>query len=120
MNCMRCGREVTSGNVFCEDCLTEAGKYPVNPDTPVHLPRRVEAAAAKKQPKKKVLTPEEQVKLLKPRLKWLALWSVIATLAAMLLAYPAILYLKEDHFDIGQNYKSFTTAATDPTEITTP
>ena len=120
MNCMRCGREVTAGNVFCEDCLAEAGKYPVNSDTPVYLPRRVENNAAKKQPKKRVLTSEEQLKIIKPRFRWLMVWSVIATLVAALLAYPALLYMMEDHFEIGQNYKSFTTAATEPTELTTP
>jgi hypothetical protein len=38
MNCIRCGREIEEPNVFCEECLQEMEKQPVNPGTPIQLP----------------------------------------------------------------------------------
>ena len=40
MSCMKCGKEVSEGQVFCEECLTEMERYPVKPGTPVLLPHR--------------------------------------------------------------------------------
>lgn len=33
MNCLKCGREIEEGQVFCNDCLVQMAKYPVKPGT---------------------------------------------------------------------------------------
>ena len=106
MNCMKCGREIRSGEVFCEDCLLGMGRYPVNPNTPVILPKREVQVVAKKPVRKKVVSPEIQIAILKHRVRLLSVLLVAVSLLAALLVYPAVKYLMEDHFLPGQNYKS--------------
>ena len=48
MHCMKCGRDLEPGQVFCEECQAEMKKYPVKPGTVVQLPRRREEAPNKK------------------------------------------------------------------------
>ena len=117
MNCMRCGRETAPGQVFCEECRSVMDKYPVNPDTPVHLPRQRENSVHKKPVKKKTVSYDEQIRTLKKQLRFFVIWSLISTALALALAYPAFQYLMEDHFKPGQNYTAIT-----PTETaeTTP
>ena len=62
MQCMKCGRDVESGEVFCELCLEEMQKYPVRPGTAVVIPHRPERVQLKR-PVKKQLTHEEQLDL---------------------------------------------------------
>lgn len=38
LNCLKCGREIEEGQVFCNDCLVQMAKYPVKPGTAVQLP----------------------------------------------------------------------------------
>ena len=94
--CIKCGKETQEGHVFCEDCLAVMDAYPVKPDAAIHLPNRQEAAPKKAVPRKRVLTPEEQVERLKKanrRLRWyflLLLLLFAASLAAVAyLAYRA-------------------------------
>ena len=106
MNCMKCGTEILTEQVFCEECLADMARHPVNPNTPVVLPRRSAAPVSKKVVRKKTLSPEQQIHLLKHRIRLLAVLLCAVTLLASLLAYPAVKYLMEDHFLPGQNYKS--------------
>ena len=59
MHCMKCGREIDEGHVFCPDCLTTMERYPVKPGTAVHIPVRKDPPR-KTALRKKPLTPEEQ------------------------------------------------------------
>lgn len=47
LNCLKCGREIEEGQVFCNDCLVQMAKYPVKPGTAVQLPSRGSAARFK-------------------------------------------------------------------------
>jgi len=110
MNCMKCGRETPSEQVFCEDCLLEMEKYPVKPGTVVLLPRRRDSSAAKKTAKRRVISLEEQVKLLKKRAKNLTIaLAVCLLLLAAGIAYMAD-HLSKTHFKPGQNYTSVSTS----------
>ena len=40
MSCLRCGRETSENQVFCQSCLTVMESQPVKPDTPIQLPNR--------------------------------------------------------------------------------
>lgn len=106
MFCMKCGREIEEGQVFCVDCLRQMAKYPVKPGTAVLLPKRRESVAARRPvSRRKTLTPEEQIRKLRKGLRVMViLWLVTFLLFAASL-YPAISYiLEDDHFLPGQNY----------------
>ena len=114
MNCMKCGREVSEDNVFCADCLLEMEKYPVEPGTVVLLPRRRESSIPKKQVKRHSPAPEEQIASLRKRLLILTLL-LIACIAAIVLMFELTMhYIKDEHFEIGQNYSSVSPASVTP------
>lgn len=48
MNCIRCGRETEEDQVFCSACLKDMERHPVNPGTPIQLPKRTKRVAAKR------------------------------------------------------------------------
>lgn len=115
MNCMKCGREIEEGQVFCVECLEVMARYPVKPGTAVVLPKqRKEAPVLKRAPiRRKILTPEERIVKLRKSLRgWVIAWVVTFLLLCAAL-YPAILYLKEEnHFHLGQNYSVITPTET--------
>lgn len=74
VNCLKCGREIEEGQVFCNDCLVQMAKYPVKPGTAVQLPSRGSAAVSKKVHSRRRgrTAPEEQLKALKKRIRILS------------------------------------------------
>ena len=118
MICMKCGREIPEQQTFCDLCLAEMSRYPVNPNTPVILPRRSAVPYIKKAPRKKTVPLESQILALKHRIRVLTVLLVAMTLLAGLLVYPAVKYMMEDHFLPGQNYTSIVskTSETETTE----
>ena len=81
MKCMRCGTAITSKAVFCEKCLEDMKRHPVDPSTPIQLPQRQEAPPAKNH-YKKTRKPEEIVSLQRGVILWLVL--IILALALSL------------------------------------
>ena len=66
MNCMKCGREIALGQVFCKDCLADMATYPIKPDAPVNLPpQTVSTPSRRSKPARKTRKPEEQVMILR-------------------------------------------------------
>ena len=118
MICMKCGRETEPEQAFCKDCLLDMNKYPVNPDVHVHIPVRSQAGAARKSsPRRRSLTPEEQIRRLKKRL-WI-LSGILAVTVALLCAmiYPTVnYYARQYYLRPGQNYSTFTSETAAPTE----
>lgn len=111
MYCMKCGREVDEGQVFCLECQLEMEKYPVRPGTVVLLPKRTENSFVKKVPVKRRSGPthEEQIRSLKKRLRVMTiLWMVTLALLAVLIYPAAKVLLEEQHFRPGQNYNTIT------------
>lgn len=106
MNCMKCGREIEEGQVFCIDCLKDMANYPVRPGTAVHLPKRPAYSPMRRtMPKRKVRSQEEIIRRLRLRNRWLSLALTVAILLAILLAFPAVqFFLSVEHYDLGQNY----------------
>ena len=106
MGCMKCGRDLEPGQVFCQDCLADMAKYPVKPGTVVTLPRRQEETV-KRAPRKKTLPLDEQVRRLRKRNRNLLL---IVVVLALLLGIVSFFFvreiLEEDHYRPGQNYSS--------------
>lgn len=116
MNCLKCGRETPSEQVFCHDCLLEMEKHPVKPGTVVLLPRQRDTAAQKKAQKRRTIPLEEQVKVLKRRVRILTAAALLFAVLMLLFAFPAIEHLMEGRFKKGQNYKAVTTTTTEPLE----
>lgn len=116
--CMRCGRELSSGQVFCQECQEEMEKYPVKPGVVVQLPRR-QTYQPKPAPRRRGLTPEEQVKKLKRQVKqlWISLAAALVAAAALgWVLVGDILEKDEVKWLPGQNYSAETTQQTDGAE----
>lgn len=122
MNCMKCGREIASEQVFCQNCLLDMEKYPVKPGTAVQLPKPREPSAARKAPKRRTLSTDDQLKSLRRRVRILTALLLLCLALIGVLAYPTAKYLQEDHFLPGQNYSSIvpTTPSTGTSSEPTP
>ncbi len=112
MNCMRCGRETTGQQVFCDSCLADMVRHPVKPDVAVYLPVRKPSEPQRKQNRhrKKELSAEELVPILRKRIRFLIVTVVI--LVMMLGAAAAGVWLANNPNtetkipNIGQNYQT--------------
>ncbi len=121
MQCMKCGRDLQPGQVFCDECLAEMEKYPVKPGTVVLLPRYQRPNIQPKKTVKRGVPLEEQLRKAKNRnrlLGWLLTASI--TVAVGLGCLAAALYIEYDgKFLPGQNYSVISTDSTsEPTEST--
>lgn len=106
MNCLKCGRETDEKQVFCEQCLQEAEKYPVKPGTTIYIPSapvRPEEKKVSRTPR--IIPPEEQIHRLRRTLKAL-LWVLSALLIAFVLTTMMLIHLinQRDKAPIGQNF----------------
>ena len=117
MNCLKCGREIVSEQVFCDACLVSMAKHPVDPGTPVQIPKR-QNTPVRTVPKKRNVPLEEQLRDAKKRARTAVILALIGWALAIAMAYPAVNYLTEDHFAPGQNYTS--TASQAGKTATTP
>lgn len=122
MNCLRCGRETDDKQVFCVQCLADMARYPVRPDTPVHLPLRKAVSPQRKNSRhqRKDGSPEEMLILLQRRIR--VLWATVIILFMMLSAAAiGVLVARQQGLpliipNIGQNYQT----ADDSTVSTAP
>ena len=115
MNCLKCGRETQNESVFCQECLLDMEKYPVRPGTVVQLPRRREVSVIKKTPKRHVLSTEEQLKYLHKCILILSVLLAVCIAAIALMFKPTMHYVRDEHFEIGQNYSSVIASASPTT-----
>jgi len=109
MYCMKCGKEISEKQAFCDSCLAVMEQFPVKPETHVLLPSRDIPAAVKKPPvKKKVLSLEERLVRTKKIIRWLS----IALAAAVFALFLSVSLLVEtiapetQSGAIGQNYNT--------------
>lgn len=116
MNCLKCGREIEEGQVFCNDCLVQMAKYPVKPRTAVQLPSRGSAAVSKKvhSRRRSKTVPEEQLKALKKRIRILSVLLSVCVVLLIVLSVVTLRYMSANRLLPGQNYSAVTaTAATE-------
>lgn len=108
MNCMRCGRDIEDGQVFCAQCLEVMKKSPVNPGTAIRIPHRPDPQL-RRTVRRKQVSEEEQIRILKKRLRIMA-WLFAVTLAALIaLSIPTVIHFTQQHNVLpGQNYSSAT------------
>ena len=90
MNCMKCGREVEDGQVFCPECLELMAQEPINISVPVHLPQQPPKRNNLRRP---VIHLEEEVQRLETASDRMRIWIILLTMASLLLTMA--LYHKE-------------------------
>lgn len=105
MGCMRCGRKTEEDQAFCSGCLQSMDRYPVDPDTVVQLPRRKNTPSPRKVSRRRALSPEERIAVLRRRTRRLAIALTVLVLAFVLLAIPTVRFLIGTRYRPGQNYK---------------
>ena len=111
MNCMKCGRETLSDQVFCPHCLEEMAKNPIRPDVIINLPSRPDASQKRAAPRKRVRTPEEQIQHLKKSNRCLIIALCLMTLLAGILVSISIDFFRQLDVQrfLGQNYSTVET-----------
>lgn len=109
MNCMRCNRDIEDGQVFCAQCLEVMKNSPVNPGTAIRIPRRPDPQP-RRAVRRKTLSEEEQIRILKKRLRILTwLFAIVLTLLIALSIFTVIHFTQEHNVRLpGQNYSSAT------------
>lgn len=100
MNCMKCGKETTQSQVFCDRCLEVMAQYPVDPATAFQLPQRKDLPADKKALRVKELSPKEALRRqrkLTRRLR-IALLAACALVVLLLVTLILVLYTQTEFF----------------------
>ena len=94
MACMKCGKELGSSQVFCDECLENMKQNPVKTNEVVRLPQRSSQPVAKKRNRRKryFWDAEERIEVLRLRLRWLVVAFVI-TLLCLLISLGVILWI---------------------------
>lgn len=109
MQCMKCGREIPAGQVFCEECLAEMEAYPVKPGTVVTLPpRTVQPSTRKSMFHRSPSSLEERVKRQGKTIRVLS-WLLTLTTALGIAAGALVISLLHEETDTvlpGQNYSA--------------
>ena len=115
MQCMKCGRDLEPGQVFCDACREVMARYPVKPGVVVQLPNRNQQTVKKQIIRHRpALSAEEQVTALKKTVRWQALSIVLLLAAAIGLGWLSVKLYTEGEKKVlpGQNYYSVTTPGT--------
>lgn len=101
MGCMKCGKETTDGQVFCDSCLEVMEKYPVKPDTVVQLPPPRILSNDKKNARKKELSPKELLRRQKKLLQHYryTTWALAVLFTVTLATLIFVLYASTSFFD---------------------
>ena len=110
MGCIKCGRDIPEGQVFCDSCLEVMAKYPVKAETAVQLPRKKEMPAVKKAytKRRQPPAPEEQIRTLRRWVRRFAILWLVTLLLLIAALYPALKYFFGDSLLLpGQNYSTF-------------
>ena len=109
MNCMKCGRELEAGEAFCPVCQERMKQRPVKPGIAVLLPHREDPRNAKKQPpRKRMISPDEQISLLKKHNRRLAYLLIVCIVIIAMLGVISGHVVKQLGIQklLGQNYST--------------
>ena len=110
MNCMKCGRELKEGQVFCDICLEGMENEPIKINTPVLIPAQPKEAPVHRRP---ILNPEEEVKRLEKINQNLILFLILTSVATILFALGLFHQEVLDVVDnLGRNYNVVETVTT--------
>ena len=113
MGCLKCGRDVQEGQIFCDLCLETMARFPVKSGTPVLLPKPREAGPPRKSSRLKLPpSPEEQVKRLRRRCRWFASIMTLLLALCIVLGLFCIRLTQDARKPLrGQNYSAMETSS---------
>ena len=106
---MKCGKEISEKQAFCDSCLETMKRFPVRSDTRVLLPSRPAPDTAKKTPvRKKALSSEERLVKARKAIQWLSVALAISVIALFLSVSLLIdtVGSEDPNRVIGQNYST--------------
>ena len=94
MSCMKCGQKTEENRLFCQECMDDMEKFPVDPNTIVRLPYRPKTAIAKKRSlrRRRFWSPENQIEMLRARIKFLT-GALIVLFLCFLFAAGMVIWL---------------------------
>ena len=93
MNCLKCGVEVANNQCFCDDCMTDMQRHPVQPGTPLILPKRDKLPPAKRS-YRKIRKPEDVI-LAQRRVIGLLLAVIIILAGVLAFAVVSMLHFRD-------------------------
>lgn len=116
MACLKCGKEAEG--TFCTDCLAEMERYPVRPNTAIHLPPP-NASVRRNSHKRIEKSAEEQIPGLKKRIYrlWIAVL-VLCVLNVGMVVYGVLHFRSHQKPLLGQNYSTVTHPTEEPNHVT--
>ena len=88
MQCLKCGKDVSSSPAFCDACLAERERYPVKPGTAIQLPKR--EAPARLTPLREA-SAADRLSQARKIIRWLYL---TVALLALLLSITGIMLIR--------------------------
>ena len=108
MNCIKCGREIPLGQVFCKECLADMSNHPVQPGTPVQLPVHKQEAPRKQPTPRKTRKPEEQIARLRRSVRGLIIALISVTLIGAIAIFILVNVVIKSRNTVlpGQNYST--------------
>ena len=109
LHCMKCGKEISEKQVFCDSCLEVMERFPVNPGTRILLPNRSAPAVSKKTAsRRRVLTAEERLARCRKAIQVLSITLAVAIFALCLSITLLVDNLNKETPNrvIGQNYST--------------
>ena len=102
MYCMKCGREVEDGQVFCPECLDLMKLEPIPIRSSVKIPRQPSKNSKARRP---AIHYEEEVRRLEKTNERLRIWVILLAMSTILLAmamyHREVVQVVED---LGKNY----------------
>ena len=105
MHCMKCGRDISDDQVFCNACLELMAQHPVKADVVVQLPQRRAPVQKKYTSRRRIRSVDEQLLRTKRTNRWLI--GIVSLLVLFSIATSAMsLYLVRQldaQKSIGQN-----------------
>ena len=108
MNCLRCGQKLESDGSFCASCQEEMEKFPVEPGTPLVLPKEKSAV---NQPRQVItMTPEKKIARQNRTIRLLT--AALLALVMLIILETALLFHlgnRQRKTPIGQNYSTEST-----------
>jgi len=84
MSCLKCGQEVSAGQIFCDSCLADMEKHPVKPGTPVIIPNYNKPLPSKRS-HKRITKSQDLIAAQRRLIGWL-----LTTILILLLAVAAL------------------------------
>lgn len=86
MRCLKCGKDIPNGTVFCDSCLEDAKAYPVKPGTPIKLSFRDDPPATRPAAPRQTQSPVEHNQRLRRSVRNLRILVVLLSVLLLFMA----------------------------------